>query len=136
MFCDFCQISHDVTCKISVSSSKFNMLSSLLHPQPSVLIVSYIESAKAAAQFGVYQKAEWKPDDSMIAVAVSAAPAPYHRRPLATRPTTCSLPTKHTNNLYTYSNNCTPGVFTKSVTLSRRSEKFGLPGRKISSRKH
>lgn len=42
------------------------------HPQPSVLIVSYIESAKAAAQFGFYQKAEWKPDDSMIAVAVSA----------------------------------------------------------------
>lgn len=42
-----------------------------LHTQPSVLIVSYIESAKAAAQFGFYQKAEWKPDDSMIAVAVS-----------------------------------------------------------------
>lgn len=41
------------------------------NPQPSVLIVSYIESAKAAAQFGFYQKAEWKPDDSMIAVAVS-----------------------------------------------------------------
>lgn len=41
------------------------------HLQPSVLIVSYIESAKAAAQFGFYQKAEWKPDDSMIAVAVS-----------------------------------------------------------------
>ncbi|KAJ4926366.1 hypothetical protein JOQ06_008542, partial [Pogonophryne albipinna] len=37
---------------------------------PSVLIVSYIESAKAATQFGFYQKAEWKPDDSMIAVAV------------------------------------------------------------------
>ena len=43
------------------------------HPQPSVLIVSYIESAKAATQFGFYQKAEWKPDDSMIAVAVSTA---------------------------------------------------------------
>lgn len=42
------------------------------HLQPSVLIVSYIESAKAAAQFGFYQKAEWKPDDSMIAVAVSS----------------------------------------------------------------
>lgn len=42
-----------------------------LPTQPSVLIVSYIESAKAAAQFGFYQKAEWKPDDSMIAVAVS-----------------------------------------------------------------
>ncbi|TNN81195.1 RAB6A-GEF complex partner protein 1 [Liparis tanakae] len=39
--------------------------------RPSVLIVSYIESAKAAAQFGSYQKAEWKPDDSMIAVATA-----------------------------------------------------------------
>uniref|UniRef100_A0A7N6AWC8 Protein RIC1 homolog n=1 Tax=Anabas testudineus TaxID=64144 RepID=A0A7N6AWC8_ANATE len=39
--------------------------------RPSVLIVSYIESAKAAAQFGFYQKAEWKPDDSMIAVATA-----------------------------------------------------------------
>lgn len=50
-----------------------NFLSHILFrlPQPSVLIVSYIESAKAAAQFGFYQKAEWKPDDSMIAVAVS-----------------------------------------------------------------
>ena len=50
----------------------FFSISSLSQPQPSVLIVSYIESAKAAAQFGFYQKAEWKPDDSMIAVAVSA----------------------------------------------------------------
>lgn len=33
--------------------------------------MSYIESEKAAAQFGFYQQAEWKPDDSMIAVAVS-----------------------------------------------------------------
>ncbi|XP_029941526.1 guanine nucleotide exchange factor subunit RIC1 [Salarias fasciatus] len=39
--------------------------------RPSVLIVSYIESAKAAAQFGFYQKAEWKPDNSMIAVATA-----------------------------------------------------------------
>ncbi|XP_029108602.1 guanine nucleotide exchange factor subunit RIC1 isoform X2 [Scleropages formosus] len=39
--------------------------------RPSVLIVSYIESAKAAAQFGFYQQAEWKPDDSMIAVAAA-----------------------------------------------------------------
>ncbi|XP_076020139.1 guanine nucleotide exchange factor subunit RIC1 isoform X2 [Genypterus blacodes] len=39
--------------------------------RPSVMIVSYIESAKAAAQFGLYQKAEWKPDDSMIAVAAA-----------------------------------------------------------------
>uniref|UniRef100_A0A674N3D7 Protein RIC1 homolog n=1 Tax=Takifugu rubripes TaxID=31033 RepID=A0A674N3D7_TAKRU len=44
---------------------------SIWYSRPSVLIVSYIESAKAAAQFGFYQKAEWKPDDSMIAVAVS-----------------------------------------------------------------
>uniref|UniRef100_A0A3B4DZB0 Protein RIC1 homolog n=1 Tax=Pygocentrus nattereri TaxID=42514 RepID=A0A3B4DZB0_PYGNA len=39
--------------------------------RPSVLVVSYIESAKAAAQFGFYQQAEWKPDDSMIAVAAA-----------------------------------------------------------------
>uniref|UniRef100_A0AAY4DW43 Protein RIC1 homolog n=1 Tax=Denticeps clupeoides TaxID=299321 RepID=A0AAY4DW43_9TELE len=39
--------------------------------RPSVLIVSYIESVKAATQFGFYQKAEWKPDDSMIAVAAA-----------------------------------------------------------------
>ncbi|CDQ85361.1 unnamed protein product, partial [Oncorhynchus mykiss] len=41
--------------------------------RPSVLIVSYIESAKASSQFGFYQQAEWKQDDSMIAVAVSNA---------------------------------------------------------------
>lgn len=39
--------------------------------QPSVLIVSYIESVKAATRFGFYQQSEWKPDDSMIAVVVS-----------------------------------------------------------------
>ncbi|KAM3873794.1 guanine nucleotide exchange factor subunit RIC1 [Diretmus argenteus] len=44
---------------------------SIWFSRPSVLIVSYIESAKAAAQFGFYQKAEWKPDDSMIAVAAA-----------------------------------------------------------------
>ncbi|KAL1253507.1 hypothetical protein QQF64_018200, partial [Cirrhinus molitorella] len=38
---------------------------------PSVLIVSYIESGKAAAQFGFYQQVEWKPDDSMIAVTAA-----------------------------------------------------------------
>lgn len=56
-----------------ILTSRAHFLShiSVFHPQPSVLIVSYIESAKAAAQFGFYQKAEWKPDDSMIAVAVS-----------------------------------------------------------------
>lgn len=55
----------------NVESANFLSHISVPHPQPSVLIVSYIESAKAAAQFGFYQKAEWKPDDSMIAVAVS-----------------------------------------------------------------
>uniref|UniRef100_A0A665VYR0 Protein RIC1 homolog n=1 Tax=Echeneis naucrates TaxID=173247 RepID=A0A665VYR0_ECHNA len=44
---------------------------SIWFSRPSVLIVSYIESAKAAAQFGFYQKAEWKSDDSMIAVATA-----------------------------------------------------------------
>ncbi|XP_012724631.2 guanine nucleotide exchange factor subunit RIC1 [Fundulus heteroclitus] len=44
---------------------------SVWYSRPSVLIVSYIESAKAAGQFGFYQKAEWKPDDSMIAVATA-----------------------------------------------------------------
>uniref|UniRef100_A0AAZ3QN58 Protein RIC1 homolog n=1 Tax=Oncorhynchus tshawytscha TaxID=74940 RepID=A0AAZ3QN58_ONCTS len=39
--------------------------------RPSVLIVSYIESAKASSQFGFYQQAEWKQDDSMIAVAAA-----------------------------------------------------------------
>ncbi|XP_016103567.1 RAB6A-GEF complex partner protein 1-like [Sinocyclocheilus grahami] len=44
---------------------------SIWSSRPSVLIVSYIESGKAAAQFGFYQQVEWKPDDSMIAVTVS-----------------------------------------------------------------
>uniref|UniRef100_A0A8B9RAH5 Protein RIC1 homolog n=1 Tax=Astyanax mexicanus TaxID=7994 RepID=A0A8B9RAH5_ASTMX len=44
---------------------------SIWFSRPSVLVVSYIESAKAAAQFGFYQQAEWKPDDSMIAVAAA-----------------------------------------------------------------
>uniref|UniRef100_A0A3Q2YDM8 Protein RIC1 homolog n=1 Tax=Hippocampus comes TaxID=109280 RepID=A0A3Q2YDM8_HIPCM len=44
---------------------------SIWFSRPSVLIVSYIESAKAVAQFGFYQKAEWKPDDSMIAVVTA-----------------------------------------------------------------
>ncbi|XP_060791555.1 guanine nucleotide exchange factor subunit RIC1 [Neoarius graeffei] len=44
---------------------------SIWFSRPSVLIVSYIESEKAAAQFGFYQQAEWKPDDSMIAVAAA-----------------------------------------------------------------
>ncbi|XP_051732779.1 guanine nucleotide exchange factor subunit RIC1 isoform X3 [Ctenopharyngodon idella] len=44
---------------------------SIWFSRPSVLIVSYIESGKAAAQFGSYQQVEWKPDDSMIAVAAA-----------------------------------------------------------------
>ncbi|XP_023687655.1 guanine nucleotide exchange factor subunit RIC1 isoform X1 [Paramormyrops kingsleyae] len=44
---------------------------SIWFSRPSVLIVSYIESTKAAAQFGSYQQAEWKPDDSMIAVVAA-----------------------------------------------------------------
>ncbi|XP_051533840.1 guanine nucleotide exchange factor subunit RIC1-like isoform X3 [Myxocyprinus asiaticus] len=44
---------------------------SIWFSRPSVLIVSYIESGKAATQFGFYQQAEWKPDDSMIAVAAA-----------------------------------------------------------------
>ncbi|XP_068609272.1 guanine nucleotide exchange factor subunit RIC1 [Brachionichthys hirsutus] len=46
-------------------------LLSVFFRRPSVLIVSYIESATAAAQFGFYQKTEWKPDDSKIAVATA-----------------------------------------------------------------
>ncbi|XP_067839734.1 guanine nucleotide exchange factor subunit RIC1 [Heptranchias perlo] len=44
---------------------------SLWYSRPSVLIVSYKESAKAASQFGWYEKTEWKPDSSMIAVATA-----------------------------------------------------------------
>ncbi|KAF7696778.1 guanine nucleotide exchange factor subunit RIC1 [Silurus meridionalis] len=44
---------------------------SIWFSRPGVLIASYIESEKAAAQFGFYQQAEWKPDDSMIAVAAA-----------------------------------------------------------------
>lgn len=44
---------------------------SIWFSRPSVLIVSYIESGKAAAQFGSYQQAEWKQDDSMIAVSAA-----------------------------------------------------------------
>ncbi|XP_034047532.1 RAB6A-GEF complex partner protein 1 isoform X2 [Thalassophryne amazonica] len=62
---------------IQPSSNKFYFVVlsetqlSIWFNRPSVLIVSYIESAKAAAQFGFYQKAEWKPDNSMIAVATA-----------------------------------------------------------------
>uniref|UniRef100_UPI00398E6DA7 guanine nucleotide exchange factor subunit RIC1 isoform X2 n=1 Tax=Pristiophorus japonicus TaxID=55135 RepID=UPI00398E6DA7 len=44
---------------------------SLWYSRPSVLIVSYKESAKAASQFGSYEKTEWKSDSSMIAVATA-----------------------------------------------------------------
>uniref|UniRef100_A0A8C2DEM2 Protein RIC1 homolog n=1 Tax=Cyprinus carpio TaxID=7962 RepID=A0A8C2DEM2_CYPCA len=44
---------------------------SIWFSRPSVLIVSYIESGKAAAQFGFYQLVEWKPNDSMIAVTAA-----------------------------------------------------------------
>uniref|UniRef100_A0A8C9T6T1 Protein RIC1 homolog n=1 Tax=Scleropages formosus TaxID=113540 RepID=A0A8C9T6T1_SCLFO len=39
--------------------------------RPSVLIVNYTESAKAASRCGPYQLAEWKSDDAAIAVSVS-----------------------------------------------------------------
>ncbi|KAJ1218059.1 hypothetical protein NDU88_005645 [Pleurodeles waltl] len=48
-----------------ISSSQLSVWSS----RPSVLIVSYKESAKAAAQFGPYKQAEWRPDSTMIVVA-------------------------------------------------------------------
>ncbi|KAK1175973.1 RAB6A-GEF complex partner protein 1-like [Acipenser oxyrinchus oxyrinchus] len=44
---------------------------SIWYSRPSVLIVSYKESAKAASQFGSYQQAEWRPDSTMIAVATT-----------------------------------------------------------------
>ncbi|XP_039615497.1 guanine nucleotide exchange factor subunit RIC1 [Polypterus senegalus] len=44
---------------------------SIWHCRPSVLIVSYKESAKAISQFGFYQQVEWKPDSRRIAVATA-----------------------------------------------------------------
>ncbi|XP_041080564.1 guanine nucleotide exchange factor subunit RIC1-like isoform X2 [Polyodon spathula] len=44
---------------------------SIWYSRPSVLIVSYKESAKAASQFGSYEQAEWRPDSTMIAVATA-----------------------------------------------------------------
>ncbi|XP_023656985.2 guanine nucleotide exchange factor subunit RIC1-like [Paramormyrops kingsleyae] len=38
---------------------------------PSALIVSYSESAESAARFGPYQQAEWKTDDTMIALGTA-----------------------------------------------------------------
>ncbi|XP_053322022.1 guanine nucleotide exchange factor subunit RIC1 isoform X2 [Spea bombifrons] len=42
---------------------------SIWYSRPSVLIASYKESAKAAAQFGAYIQSEWRPDSSMIVIA-------------------------------------------------------------------
>ncbi|XP_030049654.1 guanine nucleotide exchange factor subunit RIC1 isoform X2 [Microcaecilia unicolor] len=39
--------------------------------RPSVLILSYKESAKAASQFGPFKRAEWRPDSSMLCVATT-----------------------------------------------------------------
>ncbi|XP_006004695.1 guanine nucleotide exchange factor subunit RIC1 [Latimeria chalumnae] len=44
---------------------------SIWYRRPSVLIVSYKESAKAALQFGPYKQTEWRPDSTMIAVATT-----------------------------------------------------------------
>ncbi|XP_043917084.1 guanine nucleotide exchange factor subunit RIC1 [Protopterus annectens] len=41
---------------------------SIWYSRPSILIVSYKESAKASSQFGLYRQAEWRPDSTMIAV--------------------------------------------------------------------
>nr|XP_033781566.1 RAB6A-GEF complex partner protein 1 isoform X2 [Geotrypetes seraphini] len=39
--------------------------------RPSVLIISYKESAKAAIQYGPYKRAAWRPDSSMLCVATT-----------------------------------------------------------------
>uniref|UniRef100_A0A4W3INZ1 Protein RIC1 homolog n=1 Tax=Callorhinchus milii TaxID=7868 RepID=A0A4W3INZ1_CALMI len=44
---------------------------SLWYSRPSVLIVSYKESAKATSHLGSYERTEWKPDSSMLAVATA-----------------------------------------------------------------
>ncbi|XP_050184664.1 guanine nucleotide exchange factor subunit RIC1 isoform X2 [Myiozetetes cayanensis] len=44
---------------------------SIWYCRPSVLIVSYKELSKAAAQFGSYKQAEWRPDSTMIAVSTA-----------------------------------------------------------------
>ncbi|XP_068279803.1 guanine nucleotide exchange factor subunit RIC1 isoform X2 [Nyctibius grandis] len=44
---------------------------SIWYCRPSVLIVSYKELSKAAAQFGPYKQAEWRPDSTMIAVSTT-----------------------------------------------------------------
>uniref|UniRef100_A0A8D2L7A4 Guanine nucleotide exchange factor subunit RIC1 n=1 Tax=Varanus komodoensis TaxID=61221 RepID=A0A8D2L7A4_VARKO len=45
---------------------------SIWYNRPSVLIVSYKESPKAALQFGCYDQAEWRPDSTMIAVSTAS----------------------------------------------------------------
>ncbi|CAH6966433.1 Ric1 [Phodopus roborovskii] len=42
---------------------------SIWYSRPSVLIVTYKESAKSSTQFGSYKQAEWRPDSTMIAVS-------------------------------------------------------------------
>uniref|UniRef100_A0A8C5YAC0 Guanine nucleotide exchange factor subunit RIC1 n=1 Tax=Microcebus murinus TaxID=30608 RepID=A0A8C5YAC0_MICMU len=44
---------------------------SIWYSRPSVLIVTYKESAKSSAQFGSYKQAEWRPDSTMIAVSTA-----------------------------------------------------------------
>nr|KAF6434367.1 RIC1-like protein, RAB6A GEF complex partner 1 [Molossus molossus] len=44
---------------------------SIWYSRPSVLIVTYKESAKSSSQFGSYKQAEWKPDSTMIAVSTA-----------------------------------------------------------------
>lgn len=36
-----------------------------------MLVASYKESAKTAAQFGAYKLSEWRPDSNVIVIAVS-----------------------------------------------------------------
>ncbi|XP_016402740.1 RAB6A-GEF complex partner protein 1-like [Sinocyclocheilus rhinocerous] len=59
---------------------------SIWSSRPSVLIVSYIESGKAAAQFGFYQLVEWKPDDSMIAVTSGSESSRVFRQQISVFP--------------------------------------------------
>ncbi|XP_051055928.1 guanine nucleotide exchange factor subunit RIC1 [Phodopus roborovskii] len=44
---------------------------SIWYSRPSVLIVTYKESAKSSTQFGSYKQAEWRPDSTMIAVSTA-----------------------------------------------------------------
>ncbi|XP_018415809.1 PREDICTED: RAB6A-GEF complex partner protein 1 isoform X1 [Nanorana parkeri] len=44
---------------------------SIWYSRPSVLVASYKESAKTAAQFGAYKLSEWRPDSSVIVIATA-----------------------------------------------------------------